>query len=154
MVEYCPTICPLKMFVWVAVVLYVWHHVLLRVSNTGSNMVASVVQKIVVLQLHLMMIYGWILSFLESDTFTSRLLLVRNVSGGWSPWEIPGETTQSTQVCITRVHSNVTDILVRYMKVMELHWQCQKVINHVTNLRRFMQSHTYNTEVKLNHYDH
>jgi len=37
--------------------------------------------------------------------------------------------------------------LVRYMKVMELHWQCQKVITHVTSLRRFMQSHNYDDEV-------
>ena len=33
------------------------------------------------------------------------------------------------------------------MKVMELHWQCQKVITHVTNLRRFMQSHNYDDKV-------
>ena len=38
---------------------------------------------------------------------------------------------------------------VRYMKVMELHWQCQKVITHVTNLRRFMQSHNYDDKVKI-----
>ena len=101
MVEYCPTICLLKMFVWVAVVLYVWHHVLLRVRlKYGSKYGTKKVGTALILQLQLTMIYGWILSFLESDTFTSRLLLVRNVSGGWLPWEIPGETTQSTQVCV------------------------------------------------------
>ena len=40
-------------------------------------------------------------------------------------------------------------VSVRYMKVMELHWQCQKVITHVTNLRRFMQSHNYDDKVMI-----
>ena len=43
----------------------------------------------------------------------------------------------------------ITIVLVRYMKVMELHWQCQKVITHVTNLRRFMQSHNYDDKVNI-----
>ena len=43
----------------------------------------------------------------------------------------------------------ITIVLVRYMKVMELHWQCQKVMTHVTNLRRFMQSHNYNDKVNI-----
>ena len=41
----------------------------------------------------------------------------------------------------------IVDFSVRYMKVMELHWQCQKVITHLTNLRRFMQSHNYDDKV-------
>ena len=45
------------------------------------------------------------------------------------------------------IHCWITIVLVRYMKVMELHWQCQKVMTHVTNLRRFMQSHNYNDKV-------